>query len=382
MSRRAAEVMVDVLGGLTGSGGITRYVRDLATALTVCPEAPRARFAYPRTRRRPARAQLPPERLHELPLGWPALRLLYVAGTRLPLTFDRWFGGAAVVHSPVGYGPAFARTRLISHVHDLTSLEHPEWYPARPGLFMRRTQSHAARHADVVLTHSVHVAERVAEVLGVPRERIETIPPPLGSGFTPVSREAARDRVRRLGLEGPYVLHVGTLEPRKNHVTLIAAFERLRRAGFPGPLVLAGREGWKYQPILTRIAASPERASIRHLREAGDDDLVALYGAATVCAYPSLAEGFGMPLLESMACGTACVTSDHPALTELAQGDALAVPARDVDALAGALLQVWQDEDLRESLGRRGQSRAAAYTFDRWAPRMFALYRRELTAAA
>jgi glycosyltransferase involved in cell wall biosynthesis len=377
-----ADVMVDVFAGLSGTGGITRYVRDVVAALTGCEGAPPARFAHPRNVGAQARALVPAGRLHALPLPWPALRTLYAIATRVPLKFDGWFDRAAVVHSPVGYGPTFARTRLIANVHDLTPLEHPEWYPVRARLFMSRAIPHAARHADVVLTHSAFVAARVTAVLGVPPARIDTLPPPLSRGFAPVPRDEARAHVRRrYGLDGPFVLHVGTLEPRKNHVTLIAAFETLRKAGFPGALVLAGREGWKYAPILGRIQASPERHAIHHVRDAGDRDLVALYGAATACAYPSLEEGFGMPLLESMVCGAACVTSDHPALTELAGDDALAVPARDAGALAEALIRLWRDEALRDSLSAAARTRAAAYTFERWAPRLFALYRRELAAA-
>jgi glycosyltransferase involved in cell wall biosynthesis len=175
---------------------------------------------------------------------------------------------------------------------------------------------------------------------------------------------------------------VGTLEPRKNHVRLIGAFERLRRSGFPGPLVLVGRGGWKNRPILRRIETSPDAASIVRITDADDEDLAALYGACTACAYPSIEEGFGMPVLESMACGTPCVISDHPALVELARDCAVAVPHDDEDALARELARFWSDEDHRRQITAMGPTRAGAYAFPIWARQLFALYEREVQLAA
>jgi len=376
------EVMVDVFAGLVPGGGIGRYVRDLWDALTRRPDAPPARFAYPRNFRAAARTRLAADRLHELALPWYVLRLLYSVATRTHTRFDRLFGEPAVLHSPVGYGPTFAHTRLIAHVHDLTSIEHPEWHPLRANLFLRNTIPYAARNAQVVLTHSRFVARRCVEALGVDPARIVTIPPPLSRGFAPGPAYAARARVReRFGLEGEYVLHVGTIEPRKNHVRLVGAFERMRQAGYSGTLVLVGRDGWRVRPILRRIESSPEAGAIRRIVDAADQDLVALYQTCTACAYPSIEEGFGMPLLESMVCGAACVTSDHDALVELGEGCAVAVPYDDEVALADALIRLWRDPEHRRAVAAPGPARAAGYRFDVWAGRIFDLYRREMTAA-
>jgi len=380
---RTPEVMIDLFPGLYPAGGIGRYVRDLAAALTGRPDAPPSRFAYPRNLRAVARARYAPERLRELPLGWLELRASILAGQLFDVRWDRVYGEPAVFHSTLGYGPCFRRTRLIAHVHDLTYLEHPEWHPWRTRAFLSATIPVAARRAATVLTHSEFVRGRVIEVFGVPRDRTITIPPPLGHAFHPIPRELAATRVAAaFGITGPFVLHVGTIEPRKNHVRLLGAFERMRRAGFPGPLVLVGKPGWLTAPIFARLESSRERASIRHLPEVSEDDLVALYGACTVCAFPSLEEGFGMPLLESMACGAACVISDHAALTELASGLAPAVPAHDEEALADAMLALWKDPARRERLGEDGRVRSADYRFERWAGRIFDLYRRELACAS
>jgi glycosyltransferase involved in cell wall biosynthesis len=301
----------------------------------------------------------------------------------LGVPFDRLYGEPAVVHSPLGYGPTFARARLINHVHDLTWLEHPEWHTLRRRAQLALAVPRATRRADVVLTHSEFVRRQVVRELRVPESRTVVIPPPLGHAFAALPRTAALERVRRrFGLEPPFVLHVGTLEPRKNHVTLIDAFERMRRAAFPGRLVLVGQEGWHFAPIVARLEASAARDHVLRVRDADDTDLAALYGACTCTAFPSLAEGFGMPLLESMACGAACVVSDHPALLELGRTECVAVPARDAAALADAMLRLWGDPAHRDAIAAGGPARARDYAFPRWAERMFALYRSQLESRA
>lgn len=382
MNDDRARVSIDGLPALAPGGGIGRYVRDLAAALTTLPGAPPAVFTHPRDWRRQALERFGPAWSRELPLTWRQLRVLLPAGLLVRRRWDRLYGEPAVVHSPLGYGPCFARARLINHVHDLTTFEHPEWHPRRTHLFHRVMAPPALRNASVVLTHSEFVRRRVIEIMGVDAARTVTIPPPLSRGFDPLPPAAAREHVaRRFGLDGDFILHVGTLEPRKNHVRLVGAFETLRRAGFRGPLVLVGQTGWLVRPILRRIESSPEAPAIRRVLDADDRDLVALYGACTACAFPSLEEGFGMPLLESMACGAACVTSRHPALLELGEGCSLAVEATDEAALGEALIALWRDEELRARVAAAGPARAAGYAFERWAERIFALYRRELSAA-
>lgn len=369
------EVTLDIFPALFPAGGIGRYVRDLAYALRNVDGRPPARFAYPRNLRSRALAAFKPEELRELPLPSKALHALFMVGNSLGLHFDALYGDPALVHSPAGYGPLFRNAHLVVNVHDLTFLDHPEWHPRRTGIYYGATLPAATRNASAVICHSDYVRRSVIGRYRIDPARAVTLSPPLGHDFHPIPRAASQEHVqRRFGLRGEFILHVGTIEPRKNHVGLVDAFERICRAGFPGPLVLVGQDGWHVRPILARIEGSSEARRIMRVRDADDHDLAALYGACTVCAYPSFEEGFGMPLLEGMACAAPCLTSDHPVLLELGKGCAWTVPASDVEALGDRMRTLWRDPDARLALGGRGPARAADYAFARWARRTFALY--------
>lgn len=377
------DLILDIYPGLHPAGGIGRYVRDLCDVLGQERGAPSYALAYPRPLRERARQRYGHARLCELPAGWIALRLLYLATMPLGIGMDSMFGRSRVVHSPMGYGPLFTDARLLLTLHDLTFLEHPEWHPKRTTFFLERAVPIAARSAARIVCDSDYVRSRVQTVLGVGAERTLTIPLGVAPHFSPAPQAQARARIReRFGIAGPFVLHVGTLEPRKNHITLIEAYEHMRERGFAGPLVLVGREGWKREAALARLVASRVSADILRIREADDADLVALYSCASVSAFPSLEEGFGYPLLESMACGCPCVASDHAALVELAGGAAMHVPALDAEALAASLLRVANDAQWRAERREAGLARAERYSMSRWGQRMVQFYKDECAAAS
>jgi glycosyltransferase involved in cell wall biosynthesis len=186
------------------------------------------------------------------------------------------------------------------------------------------------------------------------------------------------------GVEPGFILAVGTVEPRKNYPRLLAAFGQLRgRKGAPPfiingrpalpQLVIAGRPGWAYGDTLARIAAEP---GVRYLGHVDEPTLTALYESASVLAFPSLYEGFGLPLLEAMSHGVPAVVGAAGALPELALDAAIAVKPDDVDAIAGAMERLLADESLRNKLGAEGKRRAAAFTWDHAAERTLAVLRR------
>ncbi|MCC6650164.1 MAG: glycosyltransferase family 4 protein [Candidatus Eisenbacteria bacterium] len=376
------DLALDIFPGLFPTGGIGRYVRDLCAALRTLPGGPTYRFAHTSNLRHLALARYRPDELMELPVNGLVMRAACLATVPFGLPLDSLYGPSKLFHSPLGDGPLRSNARLISHVHDLTFLQHPEWHPLRTRFFLSATVPGAARRADRVICHSEWVKAEVVRGIGVRPERITVIPPPVGHDFHPVPPAVARAHVAwRFGLAAEYFLHVGTVEPRKNHVRLFEAFEKLRREGFPGPLVLVGKNGWGIEPVLSRLESSSERANIVRVSDASEEDLVALYGAATAVAFPSLEEGFGMPILEAMACGVPCVTGDRTGMADLGAGFAELVTPESVDQIVEALRRIWRDGTFRERAAAEGPVRAAEYTLERWAAKTFALYRSELATA-
>jgi glycosyltransferase involved in cell wall biosynthesis len=189
-------------------------------------------------------------------------------------------------------------------------------------------------------------------------------------------RKAVRSRY---GLPDQFILGVGTLEPRKNFPHLISAYADLRRrTGMPHRLVIAGREGWMYEPIYDRVRQERVENTVQFLGYVADEDLPVLYNLAAVMAYPSLYEGFGIPPLEAMACGTPVVCSNLSSLPETVGDAALMVEPHDVSALSSALERVLEDDPLRQTLRVRGQAQAGRFTWDAAAEKLVAAYRTAL----
>jgi glycosyltransferase involved in cell wall biosynthesis len=206
-------------------------------------------------------------------------------------------------------------------------------------------------------------------------ERVRVVPPGVDRSFAPAAADEVERVRQRHRLGAPYVLYVGTLEPRKNLVRLVEAFARLARAGRPEDLVLAGRPGWGLEPLEEAIRGSGVAHRVHRLGYVDRPDLAPLLTGAEVLAYPSLEEGFGFPPLEAMACGTPVVAADGSSLAENLAGAAELVPPEDVDALAAALDRLLTDPEVRERRRRQGLERAARFTWERTAAETVACYR-------
>lgn len=283
-------------------------------------------------------------------------------------------------HASLFLPPFAARVPCIVNVYDLTVYRHPESMEDRNRWFLRLLLPWAVRRAERVVTLSEsmrreiesrwpHVAGKVAVVPGAPT---------LFSG-SPVARSAAggADRIlARLGVRRPYLLCVGTLEPRKNIARLLAAFDLLRKTGGGDhQLVLVGQAGWGMRGILGAMEACQAREAVRWIGYVEDEVLAVLYRNAEVFVYPSLYEGFGLPPLEAMAAGTCVVSSGGGSLAECLGDAAVGFDPLDPHSIASALGRVLRDADLRREYARKGKERAAGYGWDRSARMMLEVYR-------
>jgi glycosyltransferase involved in cell wall biosynthesis len=241
-------------------------------------------------------------------------------------------------------------------------------------LYQRTLRGRAAARARRVITISEASARDLVEVLGVSRERIAVTPLAADDRFRPIEDAAEVDAVRaRHGLEGRYVLYVGNVEPRKNLVRVVDAFERaeLRDA----TLAIAGRLAWLSDEIERRVASYRGPGRVRLLGYVADEDLPALYSGAEAFVYASLWEGFGLPVVEAMACGAAVVASRVAAIEEVAGEAARLVDPLSVDDIAAALASVLGDAAERERLRAAGLARAARYSWAETARRTIEVYR-------
>jgi glycosyltransferase involved in cell wall biosynthesis len=283
--------------------------------------------------------------------------------------------GADLLHGVHYELPLAARLPQVVTVHDLTLLTNPEWHEAGKVRWFGWALRRAVRTARRVLCVSATTARDLAERLEVAPERIDVTR--LGTDLRPAGPAEVAALRRRLGLDGPYVLGLGTVEPRKDLPTLVRAFAAL--AGeLPHRLVLAGLAGWGQGALAAAITGSGVADRVLCTGYLPEADKAALLTGAEVFAYPSRYEGFGLPVLEAMACGTPVVTTTGGSLPEVAGDAALLVEPGDPDALAAALAKLAGDPAARQAAAARGRARAAGFTWERCAAETVAAYRRAL----
>lgn len=270
------------------------------------------------------------------------------------------------------------RIPAVVTIYDLVPFLFPQTMELRNYLAMRLLVPASLRRAQQVITISGTARADLHRILKVPLERITVIPPGVAPQFGPRDPEEARVRVARtLSLRGPYVLAVGTVEPRKNLLTLIGAYGALPAAFTRRhPLVIAGAGGWKDSAIRAAAAPLTGEGALRFLGYVPDDELPWLYAGATMLLFPSLYEGFGIPVIEAMACGTPVVVSDIAVLREVAGDAATFVPATDVQRWSETILALADNSTEREMLRARGHRRAAGFSFQESTRRLLGVWDR------
>jgi glycosyltransferase involved in cell wall biosynthesis len=379
-------VAIDYSAAVNQRAGIGRLVRNQVLALAEVDHDNDYRLVYARPDPG-AVPQFPRARnfsRREVGLGERWLTILWHRA-KLPVPADWLSGPVDVYHCPDFVLPPLRRARGILTVHDLAFLMRPDCADNRLRAYLEEVVPRSVRRADFIIADSENTRNDLVVLLGVRPSSIAVVPGGVEDRFQPISNPEQLRRARhKLGVgDAPFVLAIGVIEPRKNLNRLMDAFEGLKqRSSVPAnlKLVLAGGKGWLYDDIFEHHAASAVREDILLPGFVPDELLPAIYSAAEVLAFPSLYEGFGLPILEAMACGTPVVASRASCLPEVAEGAALMIDPTNVDGLTAALELALTDADLRAQLIEHGRGRAAEYSWRRAAEQLLAVYRRVAAA--
>lgn len=309
----------------------------------------------------------PPADLLPLPPRWEWRALPFPRlWTHARLSWEMLRHAPDLLFVPAHVVPAVHPRATVVTVHDLGYLHFPAAHPARSRRYLDWSTRWSVRAARRVIAVSEATRNDLVAMLGVPAAKISVVHHGVRRA-TPLSEAATRATLDRLGISPPYVLFLGTVQPRKNLQRLIRAFARVAAAGLPHRLVIAGRTGWLAAPIRAEVGALGLTDRVHFVGYVPDDDLPALYHGADAFALPSLYEGFGMPALEALAYGLPVVASGTTSLPEIVGDAGLLVDPRDEAAIGAALVRALTDTELQARAKVAGPERAARFSWERCA---------------
>ena len=367
-------ICLDISAALGQDAGIGRYARELALALHELPDRPELTLFHnrqPMHRMPAALAALP--RI-EMPLGNRSWRALLLSGATLPASYRTVIEQTDLFHGTDALAP-YLKTPTIITIHDLSTTLFPEHHTRSHRLFARLSLPRMARHASAIIADSEATRQDVITHLHIDPTKVHTIHLAVNHyQFYPRDPEEAHAKVAQaLNITTPYMLAVGTLEPRKNLSTLLEAYAQLS-ADVP-MLVLTGARGWGDSPLFAAVQQLGLTQRVRFTGNVADELLPYLYSAAQVFVYPSLYEGFGLPVLEALACGTPVITSNTSSLPEVAGDAAILFDPHNPDILADQLTDLLDNQNRRAELSMRGPARALQFTWQSTAQLTMDVYR-------
>ena len=286
--------------------------------------------------------------------------------------------GADVAHFTNGMMPVVSSVPTVVTIHDMSLTMYPGYHPRRRVLLNRPLVDFAARCANAIITVSESARRDIVRLYGVEASRVHVVHEAAAPEFRPIADSATLTRVRATyGLAERFILYVGTIEPRKNLPMLIEAFAARRRSGdLPHQLVCAGPYGWLSADVERLLQRLQLKDAVRITGYVPFADLPAIYSLAEMFVFPSVYEGFGLPVVEAMACGTPVITADVSALAEVGGNAVARVPTLDALALGEELVALARNPDRRAHLSALGRQRAQTFSWQRAALATLAVYRR------
>jgi glycosyltransferase involved in cell wall biosynthesis len=271
--------------------------------------------------------------------------------------------------------PPFIRCKTVTTIPDIAYEHFPEAFPPSQRIWMKQLIRSSAIKADHIITVSDYSKRDIARTYGVPEEKITVTYEGASEEFRPHDKEGAEEKLaRNYSIKGVFILYLGRLQGRKNLARVVEAYARVRAAGLPHKLVLAGKVDSLFEPVLSRIRELNLEEHVVLPGYVPSEDVPVFYSAAEVFIYPSLFEGFGLPVVEAMACGVPVITSRGSSLEEIAGDAALLVDPLSEDSITSALLQILQDDPMRIRLRQAGLERSKLFNFEKIARQTMDVY--------
>ncbi len=366
------KVSLDIQAAVTQQAGIGRYTRMLASGLPALAAENHhdLQLTYFDFRGKGNAPDAPGAHLKRI--GWCPGSVMQQLWKRIGWPpYDKIAGMADLFHFPNFIIPPLSRGKAVVTVHDLSFRLYPQFAETRNLNYLNTHLPQTLKRADAVITISENSKREICHYLGTPPEHVHVTHLGVSPDFKPVDLATQQEFRDKLGLARPYILSVGTIEPRKNLRFLVDVFERM--GDIDVDLVIAGGKGWKHEGFFERLERSPARERIKYLEYIPDGGLPTLYSAAEIYATPSFYEGFGLPPLEALACGTPVVSSTGGSLPEVLGSAALLVDGFNPTDWADALLRAL-DTPVTEESKAAHIAHAASFTWDRTLQQTLRIY--------
>jgi len=366
-------IYLDVSAAVHRRAGLGRYAESLARTLV---SADPGRYALFYNREQGIQPLVGMENLptRTVALGYKPWRMLVWLGQLARVRFDRLLSDAELFHATEHLLLPLRSVPTVLTVHDLIFRHLPEHHKPLNRWYLNWTVPLYCRRVDHIIAISDCTRRDLIAAYDIAPDKITVIHEAADPRFRPQPSETIEAVRTRYDLPERYLLFVGTIEPRKNLSRLLVVFETLYAEGLTDALVIVGKRGWLYGDLFARLERSPVQDKVILPGYVPDDDLPAVYAGAQALAFPSLYEGFGLPVLEAMACGTPVACSDTSSLPEVAGDAALCFDPSDAADIAGALRRLLSDKELCEALRQRGFEQASRFSWRRVAAETKAVY--------